>query len=73
MRNAQLKHGTLEVIRNTSDDDGDFLEWLGSVSATQDELQTLGAHPSITLNQAKERVRQEQGDRGRNGVLQVVR
>lgn len=73
MGNAQLTHGTLKVIRNPSNDDADFFDWLGSVSATQAELQTLSGDPSLTLNQAKERVRQEKVNRVGNGVLKVVR
>jgi hypothetical protein len=43
--------------QNGSDDDGEFRDWIDSISASQAEVKTLITHSDYTLYQAKEHVR----------------
>ena len=42
---------------SADDDDREFREWVESISANRDEVETLVAHPNYSLYQAKEHVR----------------
>ena len=48
----------LENTETGSNDDYGFGEWVESITATQDALKTLVAHPDYSLYQAKEHVRE---------------
>ena len=73
MRYEELKHGMSDYTQTGSDDDCEFREWIESISATQDELKTLVAHPDYTLYQAKEHVREgKMVRRPRNGALKFL-
>jgi hypothetical protein len=53
----ELKHGMSDNTETRSNDDLGFSEWVDSITATQDALKTLVAHPDYSLYQAKEHVR----------------
>jgi hypothetical protein len=53
----QLKYGMSDNTETGSNGDHGFSEWAESITATKDELRTLGAHPDYSLYQAKEHVR----------------
>jgi hypothetical protein len=55
----ELEHGMLENTETGSNDDYGFGEWVESITATQNTLKTLVAHPDYSLYQAKEHVREE--------------
>ncbi|TMH08337.1 MAG: hypothetical protein E6H67_01590 [Betaproteobacteria bacterium] len=56
-----------------SHDDSEFLDWLESVGASQEEIKTLLSHPYYSLYQAKEHVRQrEMVSRPRNAVSRML-
>ena len=58
MSSEELEHGMLENTETGSNDDYGFGEWVESITATQDALKTLVAHPDYSLYQAKEHVRE---------------
>ena len=58
VRSEELEHGMLENTEAASNDDYGFGEWVESITATQDALKTLVAHPDYSLYQAKEHVRE---------------
>ena len=58
MSSEELKHGMSDNTEIGSNDDDGFSEWVESITATQDALKTLVAHPDYSLYQAKEHVRQ---------------
>ena len=43
-------------MRNTENDDPEFCEWIESISATEEQLETLISDPNYSLHQAKEHV-----------------
>jgi len=53
----ELKYGMSGNIETDLNDDHEFSEWVQSITATQDALKTLVAHPDYSLYQAKEHVR----------------
>ncbi len=53
----ELKYGRSDNTETGSNDDLGFSEWVESITATQDALKTLVAHPGYSLYQAKEHVR----------------
>ena len=54
----ELKRGMSDNAETCSNDDDGFSELVESLTATQDELKTLVAHPDYSLYQAKEQVRE---------------
>jgi hypothetical protein len=52
------KYGMSDDTETGSNDDLGFNEWVESITATQDALKTLVAHPDYSLYQAKEHVRE---------------
>jgi hypothetical protein len=54
----ELKYGMPDNIEIGSNDDLEFSEWVESITATQDALKALVAHPDYSLYQAKEHVRE---------------
>jgi hypothetical protein len=54
----ELKYGMSDNTERGSNDDLGFSEWVESITATQDALKTLVAHPDYSLYQAKEHVRE---------------
>ena len=58
MNSEELKYGMSDNTETGSNDDLGFSEWVESITATQDALKTLVAHPDYSLYQAKEHVRE---------------
>ena len=54
----ELKHGISDNTETGSNDDHGFSQWVESITASQDALKTLVAHPDYSLYQAKEHVRE---------------
>jgi hypothetical protein len=54
----ELKDGMPDNTETGSHDDHGFSEWVESITATQDELNTLVSHPDYSLHQAKEHARE---------------
>ena len=54
----ELKYGMSDSTKPGSNDDLGFSEWVESITASQDALKTLVAHPDYSLHQAKEHVRE---------------
>ncbi len=54
----ELKHGMSDNTEAGLNDDHGFSEWVESITASQDALKILVAHPDYSLYQAKERVRE---------------
>ena len=54
----ELKYGMSDNAETGSNDDHEFSEWVESITASQDALKTLVAHPDYSLYQAKEHVRE---------------
>ena len=54
----ELKCGMSDNTETGSNDDHGFSDWVESITATQDALKTLVAHPDYSLYQAKEHVRE---------------
>ena len=54
----ELKHGISDNTETGSNDDHGFSQWVESITASQDALKTLVAHPDCSLYQAKEHVRE---------------
>jgi hypothetical protein len=52
------KHGMSDNTGASSNDDHGFSDWVESITASQDALKTLVAHPDYSLYQAKEHVRE---------------
>jgi hypothetical protein len=66
--------GSSEHIQIRWDDEREFVDWVRSVSANQEEFKTLAAHPQSTLYQAKAHVqKRERLSRAKNGVLKFLR
>ena len=53
----ELEYEMSDNTETGSNDDHEFGEWVESITATQDALKTLVAHPDYSLYQAKEHVR----------------
>jgi hypothetical protein len=53
----ELKYGMSDNTETGSNDDHGFSDWVESITASQDALKTLVAHPDYSLYQAKEHVR----------------
>ena len=53
-----LKCGMSHNTETGSSDDHGFSDWVKGITATQDALKTLVAHPDYSLYQAKEHVRE---------------
>ena len=53
-----MKPAMSDPTQTDSHDDDEFLDWLESVGASQEEIRTLLSHPHYSLYQAKEHVRQ---------------
>ena len=58
MSSEDPKYGVSDDTETGSNDDLGFNEWVESITATQDALKTLVAHPDYSLYQAKEHVRE---------------
>ena len=54
----ELKYGMSDNTETGSTDALGFSEWVESITASQDALKTLVAHPDYSLYQAKEHVRE---------------
>ena len=54
----ELKHGISDNTETGSNDDHGFSEWVEGITASQDALKILVAHPDYSLYQAKEHVRE---------------
>jgi hypothetical protein len=54
----ELKYGMSDNTETGSNDDHGFSDWVESITASQDALKTLVAHPDYSLHQAKEHVRE---------------
>jgi hypothetical protein len=66
--------GSSEYIQAHWEDEREFVDWVGSFSANQEEFATLAAHPNDTLHQAKARIqRRERFGRAKNSVLKFLR
>ena len=72
MNSEELKHGMSDKTETGSNDDYRFNQWAESITATQDALKTLVAHPDYSLYQAKEHVREgNMAIRPATGVLSI--
>ena len=72
MSSEELKYGRSDNTETGSNNDLGFSEWVESITATQDALKTLVAHPDYSLYQAKEHVREgNMAIRPASGVLSV--
>ena len=58
MNSEELKYGMSDQTEKGSNDDYRFNQWAESITATQDTLKTLVAHPDYSLHQAKQHVRE---------------
>jgi hypothetical protein len=68
----ELKHGISDNTETGSNDDHGFSQWVESITASQDALKTLVAHPDYSLYQAKEHVREgNMASRPASGVLSL--
>lgn len=68
----ELKYGMSDNTKTGSNDDHGFSEWVESITATQDALKPLVAHPDYSLYQAKEHVREgNMAIRPASGVLSL--
>jgi hypothetical protein len=68
----ELKYGMSENTGTGSNDDHGFSDWVESITASQDALKTLLAHPDYSLYQAKEHVREgNMASRPASGVLSL--
>ncbi len=73
MRSEELKDGMSDNTERGSNGDHGFGDWVESITATQDELKTLIAHPGYSLYQAKEHVREgNMAIRPASGVLSLL-
>ena len=54
----ELQYGMSDNTETGSNDDHGFSDWVESITASQDALKTLVAHPDYSLYQAKEHVRE---------------
>jgi hypothetical protein len=67
-----VKPAMSDHTQTDSHDDSEFLDWLESVSASQEEIKTLLSHPYYSLYQAKEHARQRtMVSRPRNAVSKL--
>ena len=68
-----MKPAMSNHTQTDSHDDSEFLDWLESVGASQEEIKTLLSHPYYSLYQAKEHVRQRgMVSRPRNAVSRML-
>ena len=66
--------GSSEPIQVHWDDEREFVDWIGSVSANQEEFKMLAAHPDYSLRQAKAHVQKRvRLSSAKNGVLKFLR
>ena len=66
--------GSSEYIQVHWDDEREFVDWIGSVSANQEEFKMLATHPEYTLPQARTHVRKRvRLSRAKTGVLKFLR
>jgi hypothetical protein len=67
-----LKYGMSDNSETPSNDDSGFSDWVESITASQEALKTLVAHPDYSLYQAKEHVREgNMASRPASGVLSL--
>jgi hypothetical protein len=65
---------TSDCIQIRWEDEREFVDWIGTVSANQDEFNSLAANPDYTLYQAREHARKrDRRRRAKNGVLKFLR
>ena len=68
-----MKHAISDHTQTDSHDDNEFLDWLESVGASQEEIKALLSHPYYSLYQAKERVQQRRiVSRPRNALSKLL-
>ena len=68
-----LKYGMSDNTGASSNDDHGFSDWVESITASQDVLKTLVAHPDYSLYQAKAHVREgNMAIRPASGVLSLL-
>ena len=68
-----MKDAMSDHTQTDSHDDYEFLDWLESIGASQEEIKTLLSHPYYSLHEAKEHVRQRRMvSRPRNAVSRLL-